>query len=292
MSGPGRSRSRSRGARAGRSQHFLRSVRFARSLIGAVAFGQRDYVVEIGAGSGTLTEALASRFARVQAIEVDARLTRRLRARFAGRPVDVVEADFFDVALPEVGHAVVANLPFHCTSAALRRLTEAARPPEDILVVVQEGAADAWAGVPFAGESLRSLWLQPRWHVERLRPVPRTAFIPPPRVDAALLWMARRSRPLLAEDELDAFRDFTAACFLASDRGSGAGLRAAFGASHVRALARRLRFDPAAAPGALDFPRWLALFRVHQRLPAHERAGLRGAQRRLPRTPEPGRGAR
>jgi predicted RNA methylase len=80
--------------RADLGQHFLAGAWLAAELVEQAGVGSGDLVVEIGAGTGVLTEALARRAGRVVAVEYDPRLAERARARLAGCPnVRVVTAD-------------------------------------------------------------------------------------------------------------------------------------------------------------------------------------------------------
>ena len=85
------------------SQHFLRSTKLALILIGHSNLKKRDIVIEIGAGSGVITSALAHRVKHVIAIEPDHETAKKLRANIAKRQienVEIIEQDFLDYILP------------------------------------------------------------------------------------------------------------------------------------------------------------------------------------------------
>ena len=104
-------------------QHFLRSNRLSSDLVHQAGVERGDLVVEIGAGSGMLTRALAETGADVLALELDPDLASVLRRRFAARAnVTVVEADAFGWRWPSRPFAFVANLPFHRSGAILSHL--------------------------------------------------------------------------------------------------------------------------------------------------------------------------
>lgn len=171
-----------------------------------------------------------------------------------------------------------------CVGLQFRRLAGAEQPPEDAYLIVQEEAAKRFAGTPYAPETLQALLLKPWWRVEIARRLKRSDFEPPPSVDCALLWMARRPRPLVEPSERDLYRDFVAAAF-----GRHAGtvhgeLRRLLTRRQIRRLARDLRFDANTPPSALSFDQWLAVFRFFALAGrAAARAHIRGALGRLPR---------
>jgi len=133
--------------RAELGQHFLAGGWLAAELVEQAGVRAGDLVVEIGAGTGVLTEALARRAGRVVAIEYDPRLAERARARLAGfGNVRVVTADALALPPPRRPFRVMANLPFGSTAAVLRRLLGDPRTRlERADLVVQEQAARRYA---------------------------------------------------------------------------------------------------------------------------------------------------
>ena len=106
-----------------RGRHALRSRAFADELVRDAGVTAGSLVLDLGAGGGVITAALAAAHARVRAVELDAAALRQLHGRFAGDPrVEVVAADATRVRLPDEPFAVVANLPFAAGTAILRRL--------------------------------------------------------------------------------------------------------------------------------------------------------------------------
>jgi 23S rRNA (adenine-N6)-dimethyltransferase len=133
--------------RAELGQHFLAGAWLAAELAEQAGVGAGDLVVEIGAGTGVLTEALARRAGRVVAVEYDPRLAELTRARLAGfGNVRVVTADALALPRPRRPFRVVANLPFGSTAATPRRLLGDPRTRlERADLVLQEQAARRYA---------------------------------------------------------------------------------------------------------------------------------------------------
>lgn len=155
--------------------------RWAARLVTEAGLPPGALVLDIGAGTGVITAALIEAGQRVIAVEAHPDRARDLRARFAGA-VTVVQADAADLRLPRTPFHVVANPPFAVTSPLLRRLLHPRSRLVSATVVLQRQAAHRWlgrAGPNFVGR------LGP--------PVPRRAFTPPPKVDAAVLHLDRRS---------------------------------------------------------------------------------------------------
>jgi 23S rRNA (adenine-N6)-dimethyltransferase len=179
-------------------QNFLRTE-LAERFVEDAGVRAGDFVVEIGAGSGAITAALARHGADVCAIEVDPAWAERLRREFGrARPgrVQVIEADFFAVPLPRKPFRVVACLPFAHTTAILARLLG---DPHDHLrrvdVIVQWEVARKRAAVP--ATTLRSTAWAPWWEFRLGRRIAATDFRPVPGVDGGVLVATRRHPALL-----------------------------------------------------------------------------------------------
>lgn len=250
--------------RAELPQHFLRSRALAASLVAQSSVGRQDLVVEIGPGRGVLTRELAGRCGRLVGVEIDGDLARRLRTELAQVPhVEIVQQDFLRFEFPASPFKVFGSIPYSRTADIVRRLVEATYPPEDAYLVAQLEAAERFSGAPYAAETLASLLAKPWWHVEIARWLRRTDFAPPPRVDSVLLWLARRTRPLVDESERRHYEEFVGSAF--GRRGSTMHqcLRWAFTGRQIGRLTDNLRFERSAPPSTLSFEQWLGLFRFY-----------------------------
>jgi len=205
-------------------------------------------VLDLGAGTGVLTRALARAGARVVAVELDPELASVLRARFP----NVIEDDMLRVPLPREPFRVVANLPFDCTTAVLRRLLDARVPLRSADVIVQWEAAAKRAAV-WPSTRLGVEW--GAWfELSVTRRLPRCCFAPPPSVDCAVLRIARRDTPLVAATGREYAR------FV--ERGFRGGLRAVATQRQLKRAATELGFSRHADPRDLDVQQWAALYRA------------------------------
>jgi 23S rRNA (adenine-N6)-dimethyltransferase len=246
--------------RAELGQHFLAGGWLAAELVEQAGVGSGDLVVEIGAGTGVLTEALARRAGRVVAVEYDPRLAERVRSRLARYPnVRVLTADARSLRPPRRPFRVVANLPFGSTAAILRRLLGNPRTRlERADLVLQEQAARRYAAArPSTVETIRWGAFYELGVGRRLGP---SSFRPPPRVGAAVLVARRRQPPLVP---VGGHRRFTALVDSAF-RHPGVPLRRAlvppFSYRQLRRLARDLGFPLDARASDLDAVQWAGLY--------------------------------
>ncbi|MEK6274057.1 MAG: 23S ribosomal RNA methyltransferase Erm [Actinomycetota bacterium] len=240
-------------------QHFLRSSRLAADFVREAAVARGDLVVEIGAGTGVLTRALAGTGARIIALESDPSLATQLaRGSSSLQNVDVVEIDVLRWKLPREPFAVVANLPFANSGAILRQLLHDphGKLKRADLIVQWEFAAKLAAVWP---ATLRSTYWRAWYDVSVAGRLSRTAFSPVPSVDAAVLRIARRPKPLVPTESHEEYWRFLSDAFRAQIpiRRS---MREQLPGLQVKRMAPALGFAPEARARDLDARQWAALF--------------------------------
>jgi 16S rRNA (adenine1518-N6/adenine1519-N6)-dimethyltransferase len=209
-------------------QTFLVDGNIARKIVCLARISAADSVLEVGAGVGALTHALAEAAGRVVAVEVHPALVAMLRETLgaAAHPphrVEIVEADVLQLPWPEVlgeerrgQWKAVANLPYSITGPAILRLLEAKEWLERLVIMVQREVAERLAAQ--AGERARgqlSVLVQAFCHVRVAAQVSRNCFWPRPKVDSTVLVLEVR-RPALVRTEVEpVFRQLVQGAFSA-----------------------------------------------------------------------------
>jgi 23S rRNA (adenine-N6)-dimethyltransferase len=253
-------RRRANAPRPALGQHFVRSDGIAADLVRSVGIGPDELVVEIGAGGGRLTHALAHRARRVIAIEVDEALVRRLRRVFADAGnVQIVGADALTVPSPDEPFRVFGNVPFAITTAILRRLLD--DPGSTLhradLIVQYAVAVKRSRRRP---SNARSVAWAPWWDVRLAERIPRDTFQPPPSTDAAMLSITRRPVPWLPAEERPSFVAFVDTAFDDGGRSLRRSLGPLVGQRALRAAARSAGVPVDALPSRVDAEGWCRLF--------------------------------
>jgi 16S rRNA (adenine1518-N6/adenine1519-N6)-dimethyltransferase len=189
-------------------QNFVADPNTVRRIARLAGVGPGSDVLEIGAGLGSLTLALAETGARVVAVETDRHLIPVLRSVAEPAGAEVVEGDAMTLDLPALlaerggdDWSLVANLPYNvATPLVLRTLVEVAAV-RHLLVMVQREVGErmaAGAGDPAYGSvSVRIAYFARASVVGR---VPASVFIPRPRVESVLVRMDRLAEPAVSPE--------------------------------------------------------------------------------------------
>jgi len=246
-------------------QHFLVDGRALDRIVASAELTPDDAVLEIGAGLGTLTLALAAAAGRVVAVEVDPRLVEVLEERLsAAENVRLVHGDIlaFDPADLMEGqpYKVVANLPYGITAAVLRHLLEARLPPERMVVTVQREVAERI--VARRGRmSLLAVSVQFYGRPEILFRLKPGAFYPPPAVESAVVRIDRHARPPVPVKDVEWFFRVVRAGFSQPRKQLRNSLAAGLGieASEARSALQRAGLDPRLRAERLGLEEWARL---------------------------------
>jgi len=188
-----------------RGQNFVVDPNTVRRIARLAGVGAGDRVVEIGAGLGSLSLALAETGAAVTAIEVDSRLVPALRSVVEPAGVTVVEGDAlrldWDALLGPGPWVLVANLPYNVATPLVADLLDGVPAIRRMLVMVQREVGERLAAGPgddaYGAVSVKVAYWATAKVVGR---VPPTVFHPVPKVDSALVRVDRRSEPVVGAD--------------------------------------------------------------------------------------------
>lgn len=213
-------------------------------------------IVEIGAGDGALTLPLQRLGRPLTAVEVDPRRAARL-ARRTAESTRVVDDDFLRYRLPRTPHVVVGNLPFHQTTAMLRRLLHGPGWT-DAIIMVQWEVARRRAAVGGATMMTAQWW--PWYEFSLARRVSAGSFRPRPSVDGGLLRITRRADPLVDARERRRYQALVHRVFTGRGRGMEQILRHLTPRDVARKWLHANAVDPSALPRDLTAAQWAALF--------------------------------
>lgn len=255
------------GLRHSLGQNFLIDPRVRDAIAEAAALESRDEVLEVGAGAGALTVALAPRCRRLIAVELDRRMVPILRdviTLSSHSNVEIVEADIlrFDLAqaFPEGEEVVAGNIPYNLTGALIRKFLDRPPRPRRLSLVVQKEVAERWAAT--TGASLSTVAVQVYAEAQIVFTIPASAFEPMPEVDSAVVRLDVRKMPAVEVDDYDRFFRFVEAVFQFRRKqlGNALGLLTKTSSSEAGAALKELGVDPSRRPQTLSLGEWEAAY--------------------------------
>jgi 16S rRNA (adenine1518-N6/adenine1519-N6)-dimethyltransferase len=214
-------------------QNFLIDLNLHRVIVDAADLDDRDVVLEVGTGTGALTDLMAQRAAAVVTVEIDAHLFELAAEVLQGHQhVTMLRLDalknknrFNPAVMDAVGKQLeagpgrrlklVANLPYNIATPVLSNLLLCEHTPHLMAATIQKELADRIIAKPWSKEyGALSVWMQVQADVEIVRLMPPSVFWPAPRVQSAIVriivdWERRAAVP-----DLRYLHDFTKAIFL------------------------------------------------------------------------------
>ena len=197
-------------------QHFLTDRHYLRRIVDAIAPQPGQPLVEIGPGTGLLTDELVARAGHIHVVEIDRELAAALRERWPAERLTVHESDVleFDLASLPSPLRVAGNLPYNVSTPILFMIAAAADRIVDGTFMLQKEVVDRMVADPATGDYGRlSVMLQARFAMDKLFDVPPGAFTPPPKVDSAVVRMVPLGEDRLRPRDEDLFARLVAAAF-------------------------------------------------------------------------------
>jgi 16S rRNA (adenine1518-N6/adenine1519-N6)-dimethyltransferase len=179
-------------------QNFLTDPNMARWIVSQLEISEEDTVVEVGPGTGSLTEYVLGKAKRVILVEFDGRLAGALRERFADRDdVEIHHADGakFDrrILFKHGPVKFLGNLPYSSGGAIMKNMLCRPHPFCRAVIMLQKEVIDRLGAQPGGKDyGILSLRMQVNWDIRSLRVVPPDAFYPRPSIDSAVAVLTPR----------------------------------------------------------------------------------------------------
>lgn len=178
-------------------QNFLIDGNIVRKIVESAEITKEDYVLEVGPGMGTLTEELALNAKKVVAVELDNKLAPVLKETLGQYDnVEIIFGDILKLDLEELIKEkmdnkkvkIVANLPYYITTPIIAKFLEEGYNIDSINVMVQKEVAERIAASP-NNKSYGSLTVFAQFYSdpEIVLNIPKSVFIPQPKVDSAVI---------------------------------------------------------------------------------------------------------
>ncbi|MBS1488621.1 MAG: 16S rRNA (adenine(1518)-N(6)/adenine(1519)-N(6))-dimethyltransferase RsmA [Bacteroidetes bacterium] len=187
-------------------QHFLRDKNIAAKIVDALQLKQQAVVLEIGPGTGVLTDLLNRRpEVDLYLSEIDRESVAYLKEHYLSLSDKIYEGDFIEMDLERLTTGkihIIGNFPYNISSQIFFKILDYTHKVEQVVCMLQKEVADRLAekeGTKTYG--ILSVLLQAYYTIEPLFKVPPGVFHPPPKVMSAVIRLARNNRVQLPCDE-------------------------------------------------------------------------------------------
>jgi 16S rRNA (adenine1518-N6/adenine1519-N6)-dimethyltransferase len=244
-------------------QHWLHDKTILDAIVESAEVSERDYVLEVGPGLGTLTQALLDRGANVTALEFDQDLIPKLIKKFTNcDKVAIIEGDIrtYDYSSMPDNYKVVANIPYYLTSNLIRSLSETSNQPAITSLLIQKEVAERICAKP-GQMGILSVVSQLYFECSLDIEVPAELFTPPPKVDSQVVKLVRRDKKLF-EVDTDKYFNLVKAGFSEKRKTLRNSLSGGLGISKEEAegLLENSELSPTARAQELSLSDWYELY--------------------------------
>ena len=200
-------------------QNFLKSKQAARKIVACLHPTQADCILEIGPGTGVLTEFLMATGARVYAVDIDSRLTNFLSQKFAHVDnLQVICSDILEFDLNSLNSSrkikVIGNLPYHLTAPILEKLCENHEIISSAVLTVQKEVAERIsAELGSSAYSSLTVFIQNFCVAKRLFNLDSKQFHPPPNVTSTVIKLELYEKPVIEPEAYRKVRELVRCAF-------------------------------------------------------------------------------
>lgn len=180
-------------------QNFLIDENVVDTIVDSAEITEKDLIIEIGPGLGTLTKRLCKKAGQVVAIEIDREVIKILETELVEYDnLKIVNEDVLKVDMNKLieEHSmggsvkVVANLPYYITTPIVMMLLEGRYPIDEIEIMIQKEVADRFLATP-SGREYGAITVAINYYseIEHIIDVPSVSFLPAPKVDSAVVML-------------------------------------------------------------------------------------------------------
>lgn len=230
-------------------QHFLRSERALRAIIEAGEVKPGETILEIGPGTGVLTQKLLVDSKQVIAVEKDNSLYEFLKAKFqkeikSGKLIliheDILNFEIKNYLLSTASYKLISNIPYNITGAILEKFLSAQHQPKKMVLLVQKEVAKR---ITNEKSSILSISVRAYGEPKYIETVKAGSFAPAPKVDSAIIAIENISKKFFEAFPEKKFFETVRAGFQSKRKKLSSNLKIIWPKERVQEAFRKLNFD-------------------------------------------------
>jgi 16S rRNA (adenine1518-N6/adenine1519-N6)-dimethyltransferase len=188
-------------------QHFLKDKNIAARIVDSLVLSPgQNQVIEIGPGTGVLTQFLQLKSIDLRLAEIDRESIAYLKEHFPDLSAKIIEGDFLELSLDQIFKGdiqIIGNFPYNISSQIFFKVLDHRNQVKQVVCMLQKEVADRIAEKPGSKTyGILSVLLQAYYDIEYLFKVPPGVFFPPPKVMSAVIRLTRNKTEKLACDEV------------------------------------------------------------------------------------------
>lgn len=247
-------------------QNFLIDDEALSQIVEAADLYEGDHVVEVGPGTGFLTERLIQEAGKVTSVELDADMVQILKEQFSlTENLEVIHSDILKLNIEDIAgekYKVVANIPYYITSPVIRHFLQAKHRPKIMVLLVQKEVAEKMCAI--TGKSFITVETQVQGHAEYIATIPASSFFPAPKVDSAILKITVYPEPKVPDADLKDFLRIVKFGYSQKRKKLSNGLSAGLHIepAEARKLMEKANIPEGARPEELEVEDWMRLLDV------------------------------
>lgn len=177
-------------------QHFLRDENIARNIVDSLDNTLSHTILEIGPGTGILTQFLRANSSNCFHIEIDPESIEYLKENYSNIDKKLIEGDFLKVDLHSISEdsiSIIGNFPYNISSQIFFKILDNVSLIPEVVCMIQYEVAQRISSSPNSKQyGILSVLLQAYYDIEFLFKVPPHVFIPPPKVDSGVIRLRRK----------------------------------------------------------------------------------------------------
>ncbi|HNR21078.1 MAG TPA: 16S rRNA (adenine(1518)-N(6)/adenine(1519)-N(6))-dimethyltransferase RsmA [Bacteroidia bacterium] len=185
-------------------QHFLTDLNTAKKIADALLL-RTNNILEIGPGTGVLTQFLIDKNCNLKLIEIDGESVNYLKKNFAGFKGKIIEGDFLELDIKTIFNeplSIIGNFPYNISTEILFKVLENKDFVTEVVGMFQKEVAERVASAPGnKNYGIPSVLLQAFFDIEYLFTVNENVFNPPPKVKSGVIRLIRTHHKKLKSEE-------------------------------------------------------------------------------------------